>query len=234
MKQRNLKHSSPLLRGARAHESCPPHLLLKASASHIPLLDGSAHLVIATPPHLGARPMSERELCTSDPKEYARILADFLVEATRVVRPEGHILLFGARREKGSGKSFEVLRMQKIDGKQPVAVRVRTEIIHAPYSSVKNFTWAALPVRLYDALIRRFSSPGETVPHVFSGSGNSAIAALALGGTPILVDLHYHRLVRKRLRALRFIRREKDSSRRALYSAYSQTPRVAFRRFLLP
>jgi DNA modification methylase len=175
----------------------PPYLLLKATGFQIPLLDGSVGLVIATPPYFGEKRARRGEFCTSDRGEYRRLMTQFLGEATRIVKPYGHILLYASGHE--AGKVFEVFQ-KRIRGGRWTWVRVRSHSFTAHYVDVKGFSWEALPVRLYRELIHRYSAPGEAIAHVFSGSGNSGIAAVELRRKPVLVDLHHHRQVRRRLK----------------------------------
>lgn len=176
----------------------PPYLLLKATAAYIPLLDNSVSLVIATPPYLGERRVRKEEFCTHDPKEYQRWMTQFLTEATRIVKPYGHILLYASRPEPRRSKAFDVLQKRVRRGRW-ACVRVGSKSFTAHHANVKNFTWEALPIRLYRALIHQYSEPGETIAHVFSGSGNSGIAAMQMARKPILIDLHYHRQIQRRL-----------------------------------
>jgi DNA modification methylase len=53
---------------------------------------------------------------------------------------------------------------------------------------------------VYRALLEQYSKPEQIVTHVFSGSGNGGIAAVLLNRKAILIVLHYHREVVKRLR----------------------------------
>ncbi len=192
----------------------PLYLLLKANAGQIPLPTNSVSLVIATPPYIGVRRRRKGDFCTSDPEEYATLMARFLTEGTRIVRPYGHILLIlrrpRIRRSRGARLVvFDVLQKRVLRGCS-IRKRTKSETFLTHYVDVKDFPWWALPVRLYRSLIDRYSRPGETVAHVFSGSGNGGIAALELARRPILIDLHYHRQVRRRLdRKMESMRRTK-------------------------
>lgn len=181
-----------------------PYLLLKARADQIPLPDNSVSLVIGTPPEFGVRCRPRSDYCTSDPEEYDLLIRKFLKEATRIVHPRGHILLTeGSPQIRGSKGArpiiFHVLQKQISHGHW-THQRIRSETFFTHFVEVKNFPWWALSIRLYRSLIRHYSRPGEIVVHVFSGSGNGAIAALELARRPILIDLHYHRQIGRRLR----------------------------------
>jgi len=190
-------------RARKLPESTPPYLLLKANAGQIPLLDNCVSLVIATPPYVGTKRFRRGEYCTSDVEVYRAQISGFLTEAIRIVEPSRHIVLISSRPpvRKSSGArtvTFHLLQKQISHGgwncKRVKSIDVRTH-----YVDVKNFPWWALPIKLYRDLLQRYSRPGETVAHVFSGSGNSCIAALESGRRAVLIDLHYHRLVRRRL-----------------------------------
>jgi hypothetical protein len=180
-----------------------PYLLLKASASQLPLSSDSVSLVIATPPFLGVRCRPKADYCTSDPYEYRSLMSIFLAEATRIVKPRRHILLISGRERTGKSKGarrvvFHVI--QKLGSRGHwTHRRVKSATFLTHYMKVKNFPWWALSIRLYRNLIRCYSEPGEIVAHVFSGSGNGGIAALESARTPILIDSHYQRQVRRRL-----------------------------------
>ncbi len=180
-----------------------PYLLLKANASQIPLPNDSVSLVIATPPYFGVKGRRKADYCTTDPDEYDLLMTKFLKEATRIVQPRRHILLISGRVRKGKLKGarsvvFQVLQ-KRISRGYWTHERIKSETFLTHYVDVRNFPWWALSIRLYRNLIRRYSSPGEIVAHVFSGSGNGGIAALELARKPILIDLHYHRQIRRRL-----------------------------------
>ena len=185
-----------------------PFLLLRATAAQIPLQTSSADLVIATPPYVGERRTRPGQYCTSDGKEFERFVAQWLAEATRVIKPGGHVLLHARRprRRTPEGKKpllFAVFRKQARQ-----AEKIGREIFTTRYSRVRNLPWVALPVWLYREIIRRHSHPGDVVVHLFSGSGNSGLAALELSRRPVLIDLHYHRAVSRRLKkSVRRLRR---------------------------
>ena len=131
------------------------------------------------------------------------MLTEFLDEAVRIARPHAHILLteggYQGRGRRGARPIvFHVLQKNSKD--RPAFRRIGSARFHTHFMCVRNFPWCALSFQLYSMLIQRYSKPGDLVAHVFSGSGNGAIAALALGRKPVLIDLHYHRLVAKRLR----------------------------------
>jgi hypothetical protein len=174
-----------------------PYLLIKADATEIPLSESSIGLVIGTPPHLG-EPGHRREFCTSNEEEYDGLIARFLSEAARIVEPRGYVLLNMSRTRRRNPKVFRVLQKRARRGESGL-VTIRLERFRAHHANVKDFAWEAFPLRLYRTLIRRYSQAGAKVAHVFSGSGNGGIAALELGRKPILIDLHYHRQMRKRL-----------------------------------
>ncbi len=130
------------------------------------------------------------------------MITQFLDEAARIARPNTHVLLteggFQGRGRRGARPIvFHVLQKTSIG--RPAFRRIGSMRFHTHFMRIRNFPWCALSFQLYTALIRRYSKPGDLVAHVFSGSGNGAIAALALGRKPVLIDLHYHRLVAKRL-----------------------------------
>ena len=60
------------------------YMLVKANATHVPLLDNSVSLVIGTPPLLGERRICKGEFCTSDPDEYKSLMTRFMAEAIRI------------------------------------------------------------------------------------------------------------------------------------------------------
>ena len=180
------------------------YLLIKASASQIPLRDNSVRLVIATPPIFGVKHRPKTDYCTSDLKQYDQFIAAFLTQATNIVQPRGYILLVESRIEpRGSIGArriiFHVLQKQILCGRWTHR-RIRSETFRTHFIDVRDFPWWAFSLRLYRTLILRYSHVGDIVVHVFSGSGNGAIAALDLGRRPILIDLHYHRQVGRRLR----------------------------------
>ena len=192
--------------------SKPSYFLLRASAEHLPLLENVAGLVLMTPPYLGAGRVPQRECCTRDPAAYTMFLGHALDGAARIVEPGGYILfhtnLLPVRRGGGIPRvRFQVFRrltrgtgcrIRQVD-QWETAVRL---------ARIRGTKWLGLPVHTYESLIRRYSRPGEMVVHVFSGTGNSALAALASGCFPVLIDLHHHRFVRRRLnRRLRHRRR---------------------------
>ncbi|MFQ5694681.1 MAG: hypothetical protein ACE5HB_01690 [Terriglobia bacterium] len=180
------------------------YLLLRASATHLPLRDNAVSLVLATPPYLGERSFSPQDCCTPSPDRYARIVSSFLDEAARIVRPGGHILLSTTSKPLPGTKGrrrvlFEIFRKARTRNGRRRCKRVDFLELSARFAAVKGYAWQALPVWLYEVLLRQYSEPGETFAHVFSGSGNAALAAFKLSRRPILVDLHYHSLVRRRL-----------------------------------
>jgi hypothetical protein len=194
--------------------TAPPFLLLKATAAQIPLRTGSVDLVIATPPYVGERRTRRGQYCTSDEKEFERFVAQWLAEATRIIKPGGHVLLHTRRPrrripERKKPIAFTVFRKRGHEVKE-----VGRETFTARYTWVGQLPWAALPVWLYREIVRRHSRPGDIVVHLFSGSGNGGLAALELLRRPLLIDLHYHRAVRRRLKkSLRRFRRAQLSSK---------------------
>lgn len=188
-----------------------PYLLLKATALQVPLLDKSVGLVIGTPPGLGEKRARKQQFCTNDLREYELMMAQFQAEAARIVKPSGYILLYPGHLQKGMTKVFEVFQKQMRRGR-PALVHKTSAKFTTRYGNVKDFYWDAIPVWVYAALIRRYSEAGETIAHVFSGSGNSAIAALELSRKSVLIDLHYHRQVQRRLRKWAESRRRKPKS----------------------
>ena len=183
----------------------PSYFLLKARAEQLPLRDRSVRLVIATPPYFGALGVAQRDCPTRDAGEYENFLGRVLDEAARVVVPGGCVVLHTTRspvrKRRGVARIvFEVLRRPARGVRHGELRRVARATFSARYVRLAGIDWAALPVWVYQRLVRRYSRRGDFVAHVFSGSGNGALAALALKRTPVLVDLHYHRLVGRRLR----------------------------------
>lgn len=179
------------------------HLLLRCRAEQIPLLDGSISLVITTPPYYGTLGISQKDCCTRDPKLYGAFLAQLLGEAIRIIKPGGYILVhtggIPVKRVRGVPRFvFQVLRKQ-VRRARPTTRWLKTERFSTRIARVKGFSWGAFPIWVYRMLIRRYSDPGARVVHICSGTGNSAIAALGLSRSPILLDLHYHRQVQRRL-----------------------------------
>lgn len=179
------------------------YLLLKGRAEEIPLMDDSVCLVFVTPPYRGATRISQKDCCTRNSEQYDAFLSCVLGEAARIIKPGGYVLLHTnlppVKREKGIPQiEFKVLRRQFRRGRQTLKW-VRSEKFATHYARVRGINWTALPIWLYRVLIRKYSKSGEPIAHVFSGSGNSAIAALELSRVPILVDLHYHGQVQRRL-----------------------------------
>ena len=180
-----------------------PFFLLKARAEQIPLRDNSVSLVIATPPYLGAKRARQKDCSTYDPEQYRALLARFLRKASRTVKPGGHILLH--TNEPPVLRIGTVIRIvfkvfeKRARGGQGAHRSVASETFKTRYRRLKGFWWLAFPIRVYLRLIRRYSRPGETVVHVFSGSGQGAIAALRCSRKPVLLDVHYHRQTRRRI-----------------------------------
>jgi DNA modification methylase len=159
-------------------------------------------LVIATPPFLCEKRVRKTDYCTFDASEYKKWISDALAEAARIVVPKGHILLTTSMRK--DGRVSRVKRVvfqvwQKRDARGGLRRRARAELFPRYFVDMKNFRWYALSIRLYQTLIQRYSRRGDIVAHIFSGSGNGGIAALQLARKPVLVDLHYHRKVERRL-----------------------------------
>ncbi len=181
-----------------------PYLILKANANQLPLQDESVDIVLATPPYIGARPVGKGAFCTNSSREYKRMIDSFLAEALRVVKENGYILMSTSRSpaetRPGAVKIiFQVFR-KRLRGRKWVAETVAREGFWTHGLAVKRSCWLAIPVRVYRALLENYSKRGQIVAHVFSGSGNGGIAAVLLNRKAILVDLHYHREVSKRLR----------------------------------
>lgn len=193
---------------APAANSCAtaylPYALLRANASQIPLQDNSASLVLATPPDFGQKRFYQGEFCTKDSEEYDRMMRLFLAEATRIVKPNGHILLCTRDHMRPKLKIFRVLQ-KRLCKRQWKIVDLKSRVFHERYVKIKNFYWRALPISVYRRLVSQFSNKGDTVVHVFAGSGNGGLAALELERRPVLIDLHYQGLVRHRLNL--FLRR---------------------------
>jgi DNA modification methylase len=178
--------------------SNPGYLLLKASALQLPLRDNSIDLVIATPPHLNSKRFGKAGFCTNDPREYQLLLKRTLAECIRIMKPHACALVFTREGRSKSSKIFDVFQ-KRFRGMRFGYDRIASESFHVRYAEVEGFLWEALPISLYRNLIHRYSTRGEYVVHVFSGSGNSAIAAIQLARIPILIDLHYHKQTQARL-----------------------------------
>lgn len=187
-------------RQAARRNVAPPFLQLKANALALPLRANSVPLVIATPPHFGVKNLGTNGFCTSDAKTYDRLIAGVLGEARRVLRPGGRVAIY--TREGGTRirKVFDVFQKRRRQGKWRLE-RAGEHTFAAPYVDVDGFWWWAVPLSIYRTLIARYSAKGEAIAHVFSGSGNGAIAAIKMKRTVVMVDLHYHALARRRLRA---------------------------------
>ncbi|MGA9564362.1 MAG: hypothetical protein WBS19_02450 [Candidatus Korobacteraceae bacterium] len=132
------------------------------------------------------------------------MIDSFVAEALRVVKADGYILMSTSRSpaetRPGAVKViFRVFRKTLRRGKW-VAEVVAREGFWTHGLVVKRSCWLAIPIRVYRALLEEYSKRGQIVAHVFSGSGNGGIAAVLLNRKAILVDLHYHREVLKRLR----------------------------------
>jgi hypothetical protein len=194
---------------SRANEVPIDFLIIKADGGHLPLKSKSVNLVLATPPYIGAKRLRKGDYCTSNPAQYKSFRDSFLAEADRILEPYGHLLItpscppsithVGARLV-----SFDVLHKDPIDPDWSRKIIAR-ERYWTHFVSVESCWWAARPW-LYRSLLQRYSRLGDMVVHVFSGSGNSGIAALSAGRKPVLIDLHYHRNVLRRLR--RYIRQQ--------------------------
>lgn len=181
----------------------PVYLLIRADARQIPLRNKSVSLVIATPPYFGVRRLHKRGFCTSDADEHEALITQFLSEAMRIVKRHGYVLLISSRKPTAKSKGaryivFHVLQ-KRISRGCWTHKQIRSEVFLTHYMHVTNFHWWALSIRLYQALVGRYSKPAETVAHIFSGSGNGAIAALELARRPVLIDLYYHRQTKRRL-----------------------------------
>lgn len=180
------------------------YLLVKATAEQLPLARETAGLVLMTPPYFGARQVPRRECNTTDLTAYTTFLGRALDEAARVAKCGGYILFHTNLRPVRNEGNIPVVRFEvfrrigrgddcTIEAAGHREVRVRL-------AQVEGVRWQGLPVRVYEILIRRYSRRAEIVTHVFSGTGNSALAALRLGRIPVLVDLHHHRIVQRRVR----------------------------------
>ena len=180
-----------------------PYLLLKASATHVPLAADSVNLIIATPPYLGERRTRKHQFCARSQDERDAHLACFLEEAARLLRPGGNVLLHWTKPKMRSPRSkvqivFDALKKRVENGTGRLdSVAPQSFSVH--YEDLDGFSWFALPSHVYRALIKHYSRRGDTVVHVFAGSGNGGIAALELSRRPVLIDLHYHRFILRRL-----------------------------------
>jgi hypothetical protein len=181
-----------------------PYLILKANASHIPLKDESVDVVLATPPYIGARPVGKGAFCTNSPREYKRMIDAFLVEALRIVKAEGYILMSTSRtpaaRRPGAVKVVFRIFRKRAYRETCIPRVVAREVFWTHGQVLKRTCWLAIPVKVYSTLLEQYSQPEQIVAHVFSGSGNGGIAAVLLNCKAVLIDLYYHREVAKRLR----------------------------------
>lgn len=178
-------------------------LVIKADAGHLPLKSRCVSLVLATPPYIGARRFRKGDYCTSDPIQYRSFINTFLVEANRILKLRGHLLILPPRapsttRVGARLVKFNVLRKDPFDHDWTRKIK-GCETCWTHFVRFESCWWAARP-RVYRSLMQRYSSVGDTVVHVFSGSGNSGVAALEVGRKPVLIDLHYHRNALRRLR----------------------------------
>jgi len=181
----------------------PPFLVVKANAGQLPIKKDSVGLVIATPPYIGARVFRNGDYCTSNPKEYKSMIDTFLAEAIKMLKPYGHLLITSSRPPSGGYKGgrkivFRVLQ-KRADRGGWISKPARFEIFFTHYMLVEPMCWWALPIRVYQSLLQRYSAVDDVVAHVFSGTGNGGIAALELRRKVVLIDLHYHRDVMRRL-----------------------------------
>jgi len=187
-------------------------LVIKADARHLPVHSCSADMMLATPPFIGASDAPvwrstrssyrKRDCCTDDPAEYRAWIGQFMGEAERILKPHGYLLMSGERPPNPThvGKryvQFKVLRKEP-DGDGWRFRKIRNETFWTRFMQVRSIWWAVRP-HVYRELILKYSQTGDVVVHVFSGSGNSGIAALGAGRLPVLIDLHYHRDARRRL-----------------------------------
>lgn len=180
------------------------YLVIKADAGHLPLRARSAGMMIATPPFIGAIRFRKGDFCTDDAEQYRRWIKGFLGEAMRIMKPGAYLLMSGSREPRltGVGKrrvEFGVFRKQRQEGRW-VFQRTGTEAFWTHFMRVRSCWWACRP-SLYRELIVKYSQPGDVVVHVFSGSGNSGVAAVATNRKPILIDRHYQRDALRRVEA---------------------------------
>jgi len=191
-------------------------LIIKADAGYLPLKAGSVDLLLATPPYIGAKRLRKGDYCTNDRSQYRAFITSFLHEATRILKPGGYLLMTPSRPplKKHVGArfvKFNVLRKDPFDPDWIWNV-IACKMYWTHFVGFESCWWAGRP-SLYRDLLQCYSSAGDTVVHVFSGSGNSGIAALSLGRKPVMIDLHYHRHMLKRLR--RYIRQHRPRVRLA-------------------
>ncbi len=177
--------------------------LLKADAGQLPLRQECVSFVVATPPYLGEKCYRRGDFCTANPEHYGAGLSRYLAEAGRIVQPWRFVALISSRPPRSSTRGVRLIRFHILQ-KRVVRSRwtlqcIRSLRFRTHYVDVKNFLWWALPVKLYRTLLERYTRPGEAVAHVFSGSGNCALAALQSDRRPLLIDLHHHREIRRRL-----------------------------------
>ena len=179
------------------------YLLLRCRAEQIALRDRSAELVIATPPYHGTRGVPRKDCCPCDPRSFGAFLARCLGEAMRIVKPGGYVLIHTRKTPLNSTRGlhrvvFQVLKKSAVETRQTIDW-LKVEKFRVHFVRVKGVNWYGFPVSFYQILVRRYSRPGARVVHIFSGTGNSAIAALNLSRFPILIDLNHHQQVQRRL-----------------------------------
>lgn len=189
--------------GKPMQDDFPLFLVVKANAGQLPIKKNSVDLVFATPPYIGARVLRKGDYCTSNPKEYKSMIGTFLAEAIKMLKPYGHLLITSSRPPSGGYRGgrkivFRVLQ-KKADCGGWIFKPARLEIFFTHYMLVEPMCWWALPIRVYQSLLQRYSVPDDVVAHVFSGTGNGGIAALEMRRKAVLIDLHYHRDVMRRL-----------------------------------
>ena len=178
------------------------YLVIKADAGELPLQSRSADMMIATPPFIGAIRFRKGDYCTDDAQQYERWIGGFLAEAMRVMKPGAYLLMSGSREPRltGVGKrrvEFGVFSKQQQNGRW-LLKRIRTQAFWTHFMHVRSCWYACRP-SLYRELIVKYSRPGDVVVHVFSGSGNSGVAAIAENRRPVLIDRHYQRDALRRL-----------------------------------
>ncbi|MGH9594109.1 MAG: hypothetical protein ACRD5L_13540, partial [Bryobacteraceae bacterium] len=151
----------------------------------------------------GAARISQEDCNTRDAAGYLLFLDRVLAEARRIRKPGGVILIHTGRMPMKWKGRLPRIRFQLVGANIAAARNLRARsgpLFSTRFARVPGIRWVGLPVWVYHALIRKYSRRGDCVAHIFSGTGNCGLAALAEGRVPILVDLHHHLAVQRRLR----------------------------------
>ena len=153
--------------------------------------------IIATPPNFGITRLGERGFCTTDEKKYRAMTTTLQAECLRVLKPGAYFALYVNTDD--IRKTFHLFQKSR-GAKRQKFLRRNAMVFRVPYIRIPGRWWYALPVSTYRTLIDRYSRKEELVVHLFSGSGNSALAAAAIKRPIVLVDRHYHARTLRRLR----------------------------------